>query len=673
MNYGELETAIVNRLAPLVTAGHEVVSQPENQNDFKRTINGARVTVGYIGSDFAKVSSTAQIRQEETLKFEVAIQVKKLRGNGGLYSIIEAVRALLIGFRPPHCERMRIMEIGVVDYVDNVFTYAITFGATSLAVEQFTEEDAVLITKITIDSNPDNPGAVVVPPPNTFPPNPPSARVGDISYWNGEVWVRLAPGNSGEVLHTAGIGNAPYWDVDDAGATETDPVFTQWLNGNPFDGYATQTYVGTELVNYYTKTQSDARYLQSFTETDPTVASHVKNITSQQISNWNTAFDWGNHASAGYLTSFTETDPTVGSHIKAITTTNISNWNSAFGWGNHASAGYALASALSSYVPTSRTLTINGQSFNLTADRSWTVTAGAGGSTGQVQYNNAGSLAGTGAFLFNGTQVGIGVGQVAATRLTVAGINADTSANFVARFTNIAGTANYLTVRGDGFIGFGDVPFSALQYRFRVGTNLNVYFGVMGGQTSMGSVDDATNNIQFTVNGNPLVWQVGTTEFVRLTSSQFRVQNTVFDVNQFIGTGQAVSLLNLNNTNNQVATSILNYTISGSNLVQLRAEATAGDDNFQIRVTNSGGTLVEAARFQGSGNTLFGTTTDIPSALVTMRSTTKGLLIPEMTSSQRAAISSPANGLLVMQTDGGAGVEGLYRYQLSTTSWVRIG
>ena len=56
--------------------------------------------------------------------------------------------------------------------------------------------------------------------------------------------------------------------------------------------------------------------------------------------NWNTAFGWGDHSVEGYLTSFTETDPTVASHIKAITTTNIANWNSAHSWGNHALAGY---------------------------------------------------------------------------------------------------------------------------------------------------------------------------------------------------------------------------------------------------------------------------------------------------------------------------------------------
>jgi hypothetical protein len=112
-------------------------------------------------------------------------------------------------------------------------------------------------------------------------------------------------------------------------------------------------------------------FLTSFTETDPTVPAHVKAITTTNISNWNTAFGWGNHANLypllsssyanpswidslawskitgapSFLTSFTETDPTVGSHIKAITTTNISNWNTAFGWGNHANLYPLLSSS----------------------------------------------------------------------------------------------------------------------------------------------------------------------------------------------------------------------------------------------------------------------------------------------------------------------------------------
>jgi len=45
-------------------------------------------------------------------------------------------------------------------------------------------------------------------------------------------------------------------------------------------------------------------------ETDPLwKLSPSFNISSSNISNWNSSFGWGNHATAGYLTSFTETDP----------------------------------------------------------------------------------------------------------------------------------------------------------------------------------------------------------------------------------------------------------------------------------------------------------------------------------------------------------------------------
>lgn len=50
-------------------------------------------------------------------------------------------------------------------------------------------------------------------------------------------------------------------------------------------------------------------------------------------------------------------------------------------------------------------------------------------------------------------------------------------------------------------------------------------------------------------------------------------------------------------------------------------------------------------------------------------SVTKGVLIPRMSATQKNAIASPANGLLVFQTDG---VSGLYFYDLASTSWKSI-
>src|ERR1700742_1461123 len=60
-------------------------------------------------------------------------------------------------------------------------------------------------------------------------------------------------------------------------------------------------------------------------------------------------------------------------------------------------------------------------------------------------------------------------------------------------------------------------------------------------------------------------------------------------------------------------------------------------------------------------------TTGQASSVLDVKSTSKGFLAPRMTAVQRAAIVSPAEGLLVYQTDG---LKGFYFY--SNTSWTLL-
>ncbi|WP_394368790.1 NHL repeat-containing protein [Hymenobacter guriensis] len=66
-------------------------------------------------------------------------------------------------------------------------------------------------------------------------------------------------------------------------------------------------------------------------------------------------------------------------------------------------------------------------------------------------------------------------------------------------------------------------------------------------------------------------------------------------------------------------------------------------------------------------NVGIGTTTPDASAALDVKATDKGLLPPRLTSAQRAAIPSPATGLLVYQTDGVAGY-----YYFSGTAWLNL-
>lgn len=85
-------------------------------------------------------------------------------------------------------------------------------------------------------------------------------------------------------------------------------------------------------------------------------------------SNWDTAYSWGDHSSAGYLTSQTShADVLVDGDFSSqglmkrgftggsysIVTDNSSNWNTAYGWGDHSAQSYTNLSYVSGIVANS--------------------------------------------------------------------------------------------------------------------------------------------------------------------------------------------------------------------------------------------------------------------------------------------------------------------------------
>ena len=78
-----------------------------------------------------------------------------------------------------------------------------------------------------------------------------------------------------------------------------------------------------------------------------------------------------------------------------------------------------------------------------------------------------------------------------------------------------------------------------------------------------------------------------------------------------------------------------------------------------------------AAHAQGVGINATGAPADT-SAILDLSSTSKGLLVPRLTSAQRAAIALPATGLVVFQTDG---AQGLYwnAGTPASPSWKQVG
>ena len=73
----------------------------------------------------------------------------------------------------------------------------------------------------------------------------------------------------------------------------------------------------------------------------------------------------------------------------------------------------------------------------------------------------------------------------------------------------------------------------------------------------------------------------------------------------------------------------------------------------------------------GNAQTGIGTTTPDASAKLEVAATNKGFLLPRMTATQRAAIASPATGLMVYQTDAPSGFY-VNTGSSGTPNWLRI-
>jgi hypothetical protein len=125
----------------------------------------------------------------------------------------------------------------------------------------------------------------------------------------------------------AALGDDPNFatTVTNSIATKVPQTRTLTINGVSYDLSADRSWTISTADGYI----NDVRLIGSILEFTGVGSAFNGNIDLNQL---------------GYLTSFTETDPTVPAHVKSITTTEKSNWNTAYSWGNHATAGYQPAS-----------------------------------------------------------------------------------------------------------------------------------------------------------------------------------------------------------------------------------------------------------------------------------------------------------------------------------------
>ena len=164
--------------------------------------------------------------------------------------------------------------------------------------------------------------------------------------------------------------NGESWSAAGSGATATDLTVFSATNASASGGGSLAYNSNT---GDFTFTPPDlGGYLTSVGVINNHTDVNITNITDEQLLRYSTfSGDWENWT-PNYLTA--ETDPVfAASDAAAVTAAKISNWDTAYGWGNHASAGYltALPSRTTSQITASALVDGGAANLSITTPKTY--------------------------------------------------------------------------------------------------------------------------------------------------------------------------------------------------------------------------------------------------------------------------------------------------------------
>jgi hypothetical protein len=389
-----------------------------------------------------------------------------------------------------------------------------------------------------------------------------------------------------------------------------------------------------------------------------------------------------NAALAPYLTSATAaaTYQPIGSYLTTISGLNISLLNN--------DSGYITSAALSGYVPTSRTLTINGVAFDLSADRTWTVSSSVRlnellAANGANTIDNVSNLqtwtwnsltSGTGLALSSSSTAATGNSQTvlcisqtganATSGQTTYGLKVSntktgtTNSNTAALFTASGAANNNFAIEASGAVRMDDNQY----FYFVTGvasptTSAHIRTNTSAAQFQIHAASSQSINLISKIARGVLASDSSGVVYINLANNSSTKHSISFGGD------------NTGTTNYRaVDTTTAVIEQDGAKLHLCANSGLAGGFGSytpnQIMTINGGATV--AASNIGIGNT-----SPNASALLDLTSTTKGLLLPRMTATQGSAISA-LNGLMIYVTDTNGTFTSVGFWGYENGAWVKL-
>lgn len=158
------ERAIADRLASLRELGILTRAMPNKPSEWGSAgIENGVITLKWEKDEFSPPDSTGQIIQRVLRNWKLDLRLRNLRDLNGGWRVCDAITRLLVGFNPPHSQKMWLRSREFLGEFEGIWVFEIVAIAPTYFVEPDGDEALVPLTQIFVD---DQYGGVQVPNAN---------------------------------------------------------------------------------------------------------------------------------------------------------------------------------------------------------------------------------------------------------------------------------------------------------------------------------------------------------------------------------------------------------------------------------------------------------------------------------------------------------------------------
>jgi len=329
-------------------------------------------------------------------------------------------------------------------------------------------------------------------------------------------------------------------------------------------------------------------------------------------------------------------------------------------------------------VPTSRTLTINGTTQDLSADRTFTISTGitigttaiTSGTVGRVLFQGTGNVVSQSTNLFwdsTNNRLGIGTSSAPSGSVYIDNSGNDVKQHLILKNSDAGSSAQvhldlHNNVAGSLYSSGASLFFCSSITPAPYASALG-FWNYQSGPIALAT--SSTERMRVSAGGNVLINTTTDAGFKLDVNGTARVNSSTFLCAQSTSGGNGVNIgtqslgtIDINQRILQVDAGLYPTIIVNANNV---VKGTVSANGFSSVLSMFVGTITNhplsfstndtsRMRLTTTGNLLINTTTDIASSKLTVESTTQGFLPPRMTTTQKNAIATPAEGLQVWDT-----------------------